>query len=112
MSIDESNKSVYNGVLLKMGRSVDYLNINSSKKMTINTKKSINSGTVPINKSINCWSCIINNDVYIISMFSVIMCLLFWYKIMFICNKWIINYYINYLIFYGPNPKIIKKSSL
>lgn len=54
MSIDESNKSVYNGVLLKMGRSVDYLNINSSKKMTINTKKSINSGTVPINKSINC----------------------------------------------------------
>jgi len=51
--MEEGNRSDYNGILLKMGRSVDFLNINSSKKMTMNSKKSINSGTVHYGKLLN-----------------------------------------------------------
>ena len=64
--MEEGNRSDYNGILLKMGRSVDFLNINSSKKMTMNSKKSINSGTVHYGKLLNDWKQFNKNDVYII----------------------------------------------
>jgi len=56
MSIDQSNKSSYDGVLLKMGRSVDFINMNNqSKRGTVNSKKSMNNSNYPHNKIDNYW---------------------------------------------------------